>query len=77
MDSKKILMEETSGKNYRRFLMEQGTEEENNEPDYVHNLKQGAAKSTMLFINGMMSAIVPALIVGFVLFVLALYLIFK
>jgi len=76
MDGKKILMEETSGKDFRRLLIEQGTSEDDNDVDYVHNLKQGAAKGTILFVNGALETIVPALVVALIIVAAVVYFIF-
>jgi len=77
MDNKKIYMEETSGKGFRRFNMEQGTYDDNKEPDYVHELAQGTAKNAMILVNVAMRAIVPAIILGFIIFIVGLFLIFR
>jgi hypothetical protein len=77
MDNKKILVEENRGNEFRRILMEQGFNEEAENPDYVHELKQGLAKNSMIFINGFFRAVIPAIIIGLIVIGYVIYMIVK
>lgn len=62
---KKLNMEENNGEQYKKVIMEQGTV--NNDTDYVHELKQSAAKNTMIFANSFISMLRWTIVIGIVL----------
>ena len=73
---KKAYVEERHGNYYKKMILEEG-EKVGEEQSNVHELKEGLAKNAIVFMNGAVSAIVPSVVIGLIVFGIILYYIFK
>jgi len=80
-ESRKVIMEQGQQDAYRRIILEQGyeTDQDSNTPQWNKlkvSLKEGAAEKGSIFVGSFVSSIKPALIMGAVI-IIAILLIIK